>query len=113
LDTQRLILFMLFAFSVFFLMDAWQKETQPARVGAPAAPPVSGPAGAPVPAPSQPLSKPHAQPAAGTPVGGGDLQKGETIRVQTDESIADIDTEGGDLRRLEFLELHEPSYTQQ
>jgi hypothetical protein len=44
MDTQRLILFMLFAFSVFFLMDAWQKETQPAWVGAPAAPPVSGPA---------------------------------------------------------------------
>jgi len=104
MDTQRLILFMLFAFSVFFLMDAWQKETQPARVGAPAAPPVSGPAGAPVPAPSQPLSKPPAQPAAGTPVGGGDLQKGETIRVQTDEYIADIDTAGGDLRRLELLE---------
>ena len=33
----------------------------------------------------------------------GDLQKGETIRVQTDVLIAEIDTAGGDLRHLELL----------
>jgi YidC/Oxa1 family membrane protein insertase len=103
MDTQRLVLFMLFAFSVFFLMDAWQKDAHPPRVASVADAPPRGPSSAPVPAPTQPLT-PSLQvkpPVAG--VGGGDLQKGETIRVQTDVLIAEIDTAGGDLRHLELL----------
>jgi YidC/Oxa1 family membrane protein insertase len=31
MDSQRLILFFVFSFSVFMLLDAWQREQQPAR----------------------------------------------------------------------------------
>ena len=103
MDTQRLILFMVFTFSVFFLVDAWQKDAHPPRTVPAASVPTPGPAAAPVPAPSQPLaSAPVAAPSVAA-VGGGELQKGESIRVQTDMFIAEIDTAGGDLRHLELL----------
>ena len=104
MDTQRLVLFMAFAFSVYFLMDAWQKEKQPVPPAASptAAAPLTGPAATPVPAPSQPLAATPATPAA-TPPAAGALQTGATVRVETDVFVADIDTAGGDLRRLELL----------
>ena len=104
MDTQRLILFMLFTFSVFFLMDAWQKDKQPQPVPgqAPVAGPASGPAAIPVPTPT-PTRPPAAAPAAAPPAASGAMQKGETVRVETDVFMADIDTAGGDLRRLELL----------
>jgi len=106
MDTQRLILFMLFTFSVFFLMDAWQKDKQPQPVPGQAAAPgaASGPAAIPVPTPTRPLTAAApAAPAAPPAAASGALQKGETVRVETDVFIADIDTAGGDLRRLELL----------
>ena len=103
MDTQRLILFMLFTFSVFFLMDAWQKDKQPQPVpGQTTLPgPASGPASTPVPIPTRPLTA--AAPAAAPPAASGVMQKGETVRVETDVFVADIDTAGGDMRRLELL----------
>ena len=103
MDTQRLILFMLFTFSVFFLVDAWQKDAHPPRTVPAASVPTPGPAAAPVPAPTQPLAGAPAAAAPIASVGSGDLQKGESIRVQTDMFIAQIDTAGGDLRHLELL----------
>ncbi len=96
MDTQRLVLLMVFAFAVFFLMEAWEKEKHPPVLSQPAK---ASPA-APLPAPSQPLL---AMPAPNAPVTEGALEKGETVRVQTDVFIAEIDTAGGDLRRLELL----------
>ncbi len=104
MDTQRLVLFMLFTFSTFFLIDAWQKDGRPpapvsaAHVPAPTASTPSAPSS--VPAPTQSLT-PAAPVAA--PVVSGDLPKGEQVRVQTDLVIAVIDTAGGDLRHLELL----------
>ncbi len=102
MDTQRLILFMLFTFSVFLLMDAWQKEKQPAPTAAPstATAPATAPTATPVPTPTQPLTP---APAVAPPAVSGALQKGDTVRVETDVFRADIDTAGGDLRRLELL----------
>ena len=104
MDTQRLVLFMLFVFSTFFLIEAWQKDQRPpapvpaAAVPAPAAaPPTASASSANVPSPT-----PATQPVA-TPVTGGELQKGEQVRVQTDLVIATIDTAGGDVRLLELL----------
>ncbi len=105
MDTQRLVLFMVFTFSVFFLFDAWQKDQHPATPQtAPATSvPVPGagapPTATPVPAPSQPLSVPPAPP----PSAQGGLQKGEVVRVETDQLVAEISTAGGDLRSLELL----------
>ena len=100
MDTQRLILFMVFTMSVFFLMDAWHKEqaaspVAPSAAGVPAS--VPGPATVPVPSPSQPSA------AVPPPVASGALQKGETVRVETDLLVTEIDTAGGDLRHLELL----------
>ena len=93
MDTQRLILFIVFTMSAFFLMDAWQREQSPP----PANPPAAGSASAiPVPSSTQPL-------AAAPPAASGVLQKGDTVRVETDFLVADIDTAGGDIRRLELL----------
>lgn len=102
MDNQRLILFILFTFSVFFLMDAWQKEKQPPTASVPAAPgaPSAGPAATPIPSPTQSLT---AIPAASPSSASGVLQKGDTVRVETDVFAAEIDTAGGDLRRLELL----------
>ena len=100
MDTQRLILFMVFTMSVFFLMDAWHKEqaaspVAPSAAGVPAS--VPGPATVPVPSPSQPSA------AVPPPVASGALQKVETVRVETDLLVTEIDTAGGDLRHLELL----------
>jgi YidC/Oxa1 family membrane protein insertase len=102
MDNQRLILFILFTFSVFFLVDAWQKEKHPPAASVPAASgvPSAGPAATPIPSPTQPLT---AVPAASPPAASGVLQKGDTVRVETDVFAAEIDTAGGDLRRLELL----------
>ena len=105
MDTQRLILFMLFTFSVFFLVDAWQKDAHPPRPVSVNDVPVGAnrPPDSPVPVPTQPLATALAVVPASASVGGGDLQKGESVRVQTDMFIAEIDTAGGDLRHLELL----------
>ena len=100
MDTQRLVLFMVFTFSVFFLMDAWQKDKQPAPPPAPTTASAPGPTATPVPAPSQPLA---AAPVASPPAASGALLKGDTVRVETDVFVAAIDTAGGDLRQLELL----------
>jgi YidC/Oxa1 family membrane protein insertase len=105
MDTQRLILFMLFTFSSFFLIDAWQKDAHP-PVSVPASSvPKGTPSATPVPSATQlPAAQPSAiAPSASAPVTGGDWQKGEQIRVETDRFIAVIDTAGGDLRHLELL----------
>ena len=101
MDNSRLILFILFTFSVFFLMEAWQKEKQPQPAAAvvPGAP-AAGQTATPVPTPTQALSAP---PAAVPLPASGALQKGERVRIQTDVFAAEIDTAGGDLRRLELL----------
>ena len=103
MDTQRLILFMLFTFSVFFLVDAWQKDAHPPRTVPVASVPAGAPAAGPVPTPSQPLANAPAAATSLPSVGSGALRKGETVRVQTDMFIAEIDTVGGDLRHLELL----------
>ena len=100
MDTQRLLLFMLFTFSVFMLFDAWQKDQRPPPPAVTPAP--SGPAGAPVPSPSQPLTTAPASSAP--PAVGGALQKGEAVRVTTDVMVAEINTAGGDLRSVELLQ---------
>ena len=106
MDTQRLILFMLFTFSVFFLLDAWQKEANPPRAVPASSTPSSASPGSstPVPTPTPAQSQAAAPARSVPPIGAGsaDLQKGETIRVETDTFLAEISTVGGDLRHLEL-----------
>jgi len=97
MDTQRLILFFVFAFSLLLLWEAWQKELRPA---APANPPTQGP----VPMPSTQVGTPvgrgvDALPPALAPPG----KSPERVQVHTDTMLAEIDTQGGDIVYLELL----------
>ncbi|MGE5170399.1 MAG: membrane protein insertase YidC, partial [Rudaea sp.] len=100
MDTQRLILWLVFSFSGLMLWQAWERERNP-----PAPPTVSHPA-QPAPstaAPSRTLPQVAAPPGA-PPVATG-APKGETIEVRTDLYTADIDTVGGTIARV-ALDMH-------
>ncbi|MBX9810296.1 MAG: membrane protein insertase YidC [Burkholderiales bacterium] len=98
MDSQRLILFFVFSFSVFLLLDAWQRDQQP--VTARTAPASNAkPAQLAPPTPSEKLV---ASQTATPPEGATALAKGETVKVETDYIRAEISTVGGDLRRLEL-----------
>lgn len=98
MDTQRLILFVVFSFSILLLWDAWQKEQQPAPVQAPQTVVATTPTpGAVMTATSQAVA----------PEVAAKLEKGETLRVHTDALYVEINTAGGDIRRLELLKHHD------
>jgi len=101
MDTQRLILFIVFSFSILMLWDAWQKEQHPAPVGQV----VYKKAGvAQTPTPTTRATRAVDAP---TKDFGGPLQTGERVKVQTDLIYAEIDTLGGDVRRLELVKHHD------
>lgn len=104
MDSRRLILFFVFSFSVFLLLDAWQKEQLP--VVAPTEQTTSGkpaPQAIPTPMPGDKLvASQGGGPALAPPQEASALAKGENIKVDTNFVRAEISTVGGDLRRLEF-----------
>jgi YidC/Oxa1 family membrane protein insertase len=98
MDNQRLILFIVFSFSLLLLWEAWQGKHAPA----PAEPAPASVAGTNAsPTPSQLLNAPVAAPA---PAG---LTKGLRAVVETDVLRATIDANGGDLRQLQLLPYRE------
>jgi YidC/Oxa1 family membrane protein insertase len=103
MDTQRLILFFVFSFSLLLLWEAWQKETRP-----PPAPAASTAPGASVPIPSGKAPAPAPAPRAEGGVPGGPAasqsQPSERLRVRTDTVAVEIDTQGGDIVYLELLQ---------
>ena len=94
MDTQRLILLFIFGFSVLMLWEAWEKEHRPKP-----SPPVASATPQAVPTPA---TTPSAKPAPSAVPSAETAAKGETIRVTTDLLIADIDTLGATLRRVEL-----------
>jgi YidC/Oxa1 family membrane protein insertase len=110
MDTQRLVLFFIFGFSVLMLWDAWEKDHRPKPV-AQTVQSAQGtvPAAAPVPAGKQPDAQPAAPHANSGSVPGASAPaaKGEKIIVRTDLVIAEIDTLGASLNRLELLKHKE------
>ncbi|HEX9182071.1 MAG TPA: membrane protein insertase YidC [Burkholderiales bacterium] len=116
MDTQRLILFFIFSFSLLLLWDAWEKERRPKPapvpqvqqapgVPTPAKPLAPTPAPAAVPAPAGAVPAPAATSAAVVPgaVPAAAPASAETVQVRTDLLVADIDALGGTLKRLELL----------
>ncbi len=101
MDSQRLVLFFVFSFSVFLLLDAWQRDKQPV----PPAPAVSDKAGkstpsaAQMPVPGDKLAVPQPTIPQQEPRG---QEADTTFTVETDLFIARIGTRGGDLRHLQF-----------
>ena len=101
MDTRRLILFVVFSFSIMMLWDSWQKKNSPiADIGQQAQQQAQAPiAGA--------VANNDTTNAVNNDVanniasdGSFKLVNGQRIQVTTDLFQAEIDTTGGDLRRL-------------
>ena len=99
MDTQRLIAFIVFSFSILLLWEAWQKENQPV----PPQTAVVSSAGQQIPTPTVSAAPGNVVRPVVETGKGALLQKGARIKVVTDTLVAEIDTNGGDIRRLEFL----------
>ncbi len=99
MDTRRLILFVIFSFSIMMLWDAWQKKDQPALITQQGTQQVSPEANNGEVAGN--TAKNNAEDVAAVD-GEFKLEKGQRIKVSTDLFQAEIDTFGGDLRRLEL-----------
>src|ERR1035437_5384080 len=110
MDNQRLILLLVFFFSVVMLWDAWQKQGQP-RPGptAPATQGASASGGNTVPIPTaamSPASSPASTPgSAAVPAAATEqvVQAASKQSIKTDLFIAEISAQGGDLTRLELI----------
>jgi YidC/Oxa1 family membrane protein insertase len=101
MDTQRLILLFIFSFSLLMLWEAWDKQNRPVAPAAPSAQQQGT-----VPAPAAGSAATAKPPAAAVP-GADAAAKGETLRVTTDLFVAEVDTLGGTLKRLELLKHKE------
>jgi YidC/Oxa1 family membrane protein insertase len=103
MDFQRLFLFLIFSLSVFMLWDGWQRVQLPvAQTAVVAAPTV---ANTPVAA-TPPIASTVSQGSIEV-VAQQKHQSGQKITVKTDWLVADINTVGGDLRRLKFLQQYD------
>jgi len=95
MDTKRLVLFVIFSFSILMLWEAWQRDTAPAT-------PV---------ATTQQQDASIPQDVAGAAPTSNELpsetafrfESAQRIQIETDLFRAEIDTLGGDLRQLELL----------
>jgi len=108
MDTQRLILFFIFSFSLLLLWDAWEKQHRPKP-----APPVAAtvpananpaPPGVAVPAPTKPAPAVPGSPAQAPAQAAAPVVQGATapIIVKTDLYLAEINLVGGGIKRLEL-----------
>lgn len=95
MDFQRVFLFLIFCFSAYLLWDGWQKEQHPG-------PQIVSAASTPAASPSlTAIDKSGSAPLA---VSSQKMaQAGEKIIVKTDFFHAEINTIGGDIRRIELL----------
>ena len=100
MDTRRLILFVIFSFSIMMLWDSWQRKNAPvvdvaqqAQQQAQQEVPTSN-------APNATNTSDTAAVSNTTGDGSFKLETGQRIQVATDLFNAEIDTIGGDLRRL-------------
>ena len=96
MDFQRFFLFLIFSFSVFLLWDGWQRSQHPEKQVAHEA---NSAASVPAVATAS-VDKPNAN----TMSAPQKHQVGQKITVKTDWLTAEINTVGGDLRRLLFLQ---------
>jgi YidC/Oxa1 family membrane protein insertase len=103
MESQRSLLLIVFAMSLFMLFNAWQQDQHPS---APAAPASTKKDSTLPPAPTEKLPAPAATATPATPqapsAAGALSAPGTIIHVETDVYRADISSVGGDLRRLEL-----------
>ncbi|TCS70729.1 protein translocase subunit yidC [Sulfuritortus calidifontis] len=102
MDTQRLIAFVVFSFSLLMLWEAWQDYNKPKQPSAAVAQQAAPSQGA-LPTPGQALQATDA--ASETPKGGA--AKGARAVIKTDVLTAVIDANGGDIRELDLSHYHQ------
>jgi YidC/Oxa1 family membrane protein insertase len=100
MDQRRLILFLVFSFSMVMLWDGWLKYSRPAP--APSIAPTAVDANG-VPAP---IPTPSASPGSTAPVPSGEgsvaASSAPRVVVRTDLMVAEVSAQGGDIVRLEL-----------
>jgi len=96
MDNQRLILFIVFSFSLLMMWETWQEKNAP-----PAAPNVATDSAAPTPSAGGDKTVAAAAPNSAA------LADGQRARVETDLYTAEIDAHGGDLRDLQLRNYRE------
>lgn len=110
MDNQRLILLLVFSFSIIMLWESWQKQVPPGVEHAPTAATLAQPA-KPVTDNTVPVRTPEAATATGAPLPAAQAPDDmaltpQTLEVRTDIFRAEISARGGDLIRLELLQHH-------
>jgi YidC/Oxa1 family membrane protein insertase len=115
MDTRRLILLMIFSFSLIMLFEAWQKQGKPPVAATAGLAAVTTSTGTPVAAPTATGSVPAATALGNTAavVPGAAVanstQAVATAIVRTDFYKAEISAAGGDIVRLELSRHHDSS----
>ena len=99
MDTRRLVLFVIFSMSILMLWEAWQRQHTPAEITQQ----ISSNAPMDNSVPSQSTSAAVVAKTEMPAESDYKLLSGQRISVVTDLYKADIETTGGDLRRLELL----------
>lgn len=107
MDNRRLILLLVFSFSLIMLWDAWQRQSLPKAPTAAATPSstaAAGPGVGAVPTPTLPPAAAAAVPgAAPVPAEVAVVPGAATAKVRTDLYVVDISSQGGDITRLELV----------
>ena len=99
MDTRRLVLFVIFSMSILMLWEAWQRQHAPAEITQQ----ISSNAPTDNSVPSQSTNATVIAKTEMPAESDYKLASGQRISVVTDLYKADIETTGGDLRRLELL----------
>ena len=111
METQRLIALVVFSFSALLLWDAWQKHNAPkipppppasVAAGVPPAPKAADPS---VPAPPTSAQPPATDAPAAPPSPAAATANGTPLIVRTDLLELEINTLGGDIRRVTMLRV--------
>ncbi len=98
MDNRRLLLLLVFSFSLVMLWDAWQKYNQPPPVAPTAGAVTPGSTDVAAPQPSASLHSPVPTLPGAAPA--AVAQSGETFTIKTDLFVAEISAQGGDIVRL-------------
>lgn len=99
MDNRRLILLLVFSFSLVMLWDGWQKQHQP-KVEASAA--ANSSAGVPTPTPS--AAGPAAVPGQSVATAAPAAVPAPKASIRTDLLVAEVSALGGDIVRLELTQ---------
>ena len=106
MDTQRLILFFVFSFSLFMLWTEWEKEYRPKPVASVSTPASTAAKSADaVPPPSVRTAVPGISTASAVATTEPAI-KGEVVQVQTDLLDLELDTLGASINKIEIGRAH-------